>query len=333
MNDLALTFPGALQRTAEVLKRTSSVVAACHVSPDGDALGSMLGFLHLARANGIDVLASWPEPFAVAHHYRSVPGLSLATRSADFPVAPSCMLTFDCGSLGRLNELKLPALYAHQHGELIVLDHHATNDCYGTINAIDPGAAATAVVVRELARLLDWPLAEQAAWCLYVGLVTDTGRFQYESVTPAVFALAEELASFGVPVARLCRELFDEHRFNYLQMAAKALSRAELDTKLGLIATTISESDMREFGVDYDEAEGLIDWVRTAAEAEVACVLKECDGTMRVSLRSVHTVDVGVVAAALGGGGHRLAAGFSTTMSATETLAAVKRELARALAN
>jgi bifunctional oligoribonuclease and PAP phosphatase NrnA len=327
--NLELAYPKALQRVAEVLRTRSDAALACHVSPDGDALGSTLGFLHLAEQAGMSVTAGWPEPFAVAHHYRSVPGLDRAVSSAAFPAEPTCMVTFDCGSLGRLGELRSSAMYAREHGELIVLDHHRTNDCYGTINAINPSYAATAVVVRELARLLDWPLTNHAAWCLYVGLVTDTGRFQYASVTPEVFTLAEELTSFGLPVPRICRELFDEHRFSYLQLAAHALARAELDQTLGLVSSVVTEADFARFGVTYGEAEGLIDWVRTAAEADVACVLKESQGCVHVSLRSVDVFDVGSVAMALGGGGHRLAAGFSSTESASDVLRAVKREIAR----
>ncbi len=328
MTDLAAQFPLELTRAADVLRSASSVAVACHVAPDGDALGSTLGFAHLARAAGMDVVASWPEPFAVAHHYRSVPGLASAVSSNVFPASPSLMATFDCGSLGRLNELKTPAVFARDHGELIVFDHHRTNDCYGTINAIDPTGAATAVVVRDLATLMNWPLTREAACCLYVGLVTDTGRFQYESVTPRVFALAEELASFDLPVAQLNRELFDEHRFVYLQFAARALARAELDVDLDFISTTVSEAEFLDSGIGYEEAEGLIDWVRTAAEADVACVLKEWQGTVRVSLRSVSAVDVGAVATTLGGGGHRLASGFTSRASLADTLAAIKTELA-----
>ena len=139
------------------------------------------------------------------------------------------MLTFDCGSLNRLNELAKPATFARESGELIVIDHHTTNEYFGSINLIDSQAAATAVVVRELARRMDWALTREAAWCLYVALVADTGRFQYASTTASVFALAEELTSFDLPVSQISRELSEEHRFAYLQLAAKALGRAELD--------------------------------------------------------------------------------------------------------
>jgi bifunctional oligoribonuclease and PAP phosphatase NrnA len=330
---LAAVYSGELSKAADVVRSATdsgtAVALACHVSPDGDALGSLLGFAHLADAAGCATVSSWPNPFAVAHHYRSIPGLDRGVGSENFPQQPKVMMTFDCGSLGRLVELKPAAQHAAAHGQLVVLDHHVSNDAYGSINAISPTAAATAVVVRELARELGWELNYNAAWCLYVGLVTDTGKFQYQSVTPEVFALAEELSSFGLPLARISRELFDEHRFAYVRLAADALARAELDEDRQFVSTSVSLLDLERFGVGYEEAEGLIDWVRSTAEAEVACVLKEAPEGFRVSLRSVDRVDVGAIAAALGGGGHRLASGFTMRASVGEVRAAVLRELDR----
>jgi bifunctional oligoribonuclease and PAP phosphatase NrnA len=283
----------------------------CHVSPDGDALGSMLGLHHLALSQGVRSVASFPNPFVVAAHYRSVPGTDLLVSSAEFPAEPDLVVTFDCGSLGRLVELGGPASAAKDRGALIVLDHHATNDRYGSINVVQTKAAATAVVVRELARELGWPLTREAATCLYVGLVTDTGRFQFSSTNPSVFTLAAELMAFDIPVSRLNRELFDEHSYAYLQLASRVLGRAVLDADREMIYTNVSQADLTEFGVPYDEVEGLIEWIRSASEAEVAVIYKEATDGVRVSMRSLSKVDIGAVAVSLGGGGHVRAAGFT----------------------
>ncbi|MEJ7585751.1 MAG: DHH family phosphoesterase [Acidimicrobiales bacterium] len=126
-----------LDQAAAAIDAAPSLALACHHTPDGDALGSMLALHHLALAAGKQSVASWPEPFDVAAHYDFLPGLDLTTKPADFPRAPDLMVTFDCGSIDRLAELGEPARNAHQ---LIVVDHHSTNDGYGTINLIDPGA-------------------------------------------------------------------------------------------------------------------------------------------------------------------------------------------------
>src|SRR5438552_5522366 len=320
--------PGAvaeLDRAAGAIARARSVALACHEGPDGDALGSLLALHHLCRSQGKDSVASWPEPFEVASHYTFLPGLDSATKPEDFPAAPELMVTFDSGSLGRLAGL---AGAARAATELVVLDHHASNEHYGTINVVDPEAAATAVVVRRLAAQLGWPLTRDAAVCLYTGLVTDTGRFQYSNTTAEVFGLAEELAGFDLPIAGMSRQLFEEHRFAYLQLMASCLARAELDRDLRFVATWVTAEDLERYQVGLDETEGLIDLVRRAAEADVACVLKETQAGIRVSLRAVADIDVGSIAQGFGGGGHRFASGFTSVGTVPEVLARVRAALA-----
>src|SRR5205085_5264341 len=122
-----------LERAAAANVAADSVALACHIAPDGDALGSMLGMHHLCVAAGKPSIASWPSPVVVAPHYTYLPGLELATPPDKIPPAPDVMITFDCGSVARLGELGERARAA---GELIVLDHHLSNDRYGTINVI-----------------------------------------------------------------------------------------------------------------------------------------------------------------------------------------------------
>ena len=314
-----------LERAAEAIDGAPSLALACHAHPDGDALGSLLAMQHLADANGKASLCSWPEPFVVGPHYEFLPGVGRALPPTEFPEHPEVMVTFDSGSLERLGCLAAPARCADQ---LVVLDHHADNQRFGTINAILTDVAATAVVVRQLAHLLGWELTRDVALCLYVGLVTDTGRFQYPNTTRDVFRLAEELAQYDLPIAEVTRELFEKHRFAYVQLAAMVLSRAELDAERSFVAAWCTEGDLARYGVEFDETEGLIDLVRRTAEAEVSCVLKEAPGEgLRVSLRSVGDVDVGKVAQELGGGGHAFMAGFTSNRSIPDTLAAVRELL------
>jgi phosphoesterase RecJ-like protein len=304
-----------------VIRSAPTVALACHVSPDGDALGSMLGLHHVLRAAGISSIASFSEPFVVAPHYRELPGLELLTPPDQYPSEPQVMVTFDSGSLGRLGDLEAPAKAAD---ELIVVDHHISNQRYGTINVIDADAAASGVLVRRLIDMLGLPLTRDAAVCLYAALVCDTGRFQYESTTPEVFELARELTCFDVPIPELSRTLFEEHRFAYLQLLADALSRAQLVADKQFVWTCVTQADLEKHGVSFEEVEGLIDVVRRTREAEVACVLKEAaDGAWRVSLRSLGAVDVRHVAEAQGGGGHRFAAGFTSDEPADSVIAQI----------
>jgi phosphoesterase RecJ-like protein len=295
------------------------------VNPAGYALGSMIGLLHLLRAADRDVVASFPPPFTVAPHYRDLPGLDLLTKPADFPAEPDVMVTFDCGSFGRLGDLEPSAKAAR---ELVVLDHHVSNTRYGTINVIDPGAAASGVLVRRLVQVLGLPLTNDAAVALYAALVCDTGRFQYDTTTPSVFELACELVTFDVPVSRLSRQLFEEHRFAYLKLLGEALDDAQLDIDRRFVWTVVTQDMLTRHDVTLEEVEGLIDIVRRTSEAEVTCVLKEeADGSVRVSLRSLGDVDVRAIAADNGGGGHRYAAGFESTLDIPSVVANIRGAL------
>ena len=316
---------GELARAAAAVRAAGQVALACHVAPDGDALGSMLGLFHVLRGAGRDVVASFPSPFVVAPHYRELPGLDLLAKPEDFPSEPDVMVTFDCGSLGRLGELEGSARAAR---ELVVLDHHVSNTRYGTINVIDPDAAASGVLVRRLVAELDLPLNDPAAVALYAALVCDTGRFQYDTTSPHVFELARELVEFDVPVSRLSRQLFEEHRFAYLQLLAEALTSAELDVEHRFVWTAVTQDMLERHDVTLEEVEGLIDILRRTTEADVTCVLKEDENrSVRVSLRSLGDVDVRAIAADHGGGGHRFAAGFESTQPIPEVVASIRAAL------
>ncbi|HUF32673.1 MAG TPA: bifunctional oligoribonuclease/PAP phosphatase NrnA [Acidimicrobiales bacterium] len=310
------------ERAVALLEAAEVPALACHVHPDGDALGSLLAMHLLCESQGRRPVSSFPSPFSVAPHYRFLPGLDRLTPPGRFPADPDLLVTFDVGNVGRMGDLA-PSIAAAS--EVLVLDHHDDNTRFGSVNVVQTDAAATAVVVRRLASALGWPLTRDAALNLYVGLLTDTGRFQYPNTTPDVFVLAEELAEFDLPLADLTRELFEKHRFAYVRLAGLALARAQLDEGNHLVAAWLTAEELREHGVGFDETEGFIDLLRRTAEAEVVVALKEAPSEgLRVSLRSLGGVDVGEVATALGGGGHPFMAGFTTQSSISETLERVR---------
>lgn len=301
---------GEMARAVDAIRSASTLTLACHVHPDGDALGSMLAFHLLCRSNGVMSIASWPDPHVVAPHYRFLPGLDLTVPPSEVPAEPELMVTFDLGSRQRLGCLAANAAAARQ---VLVLDHHHDNHRFGTINVVWTEAAATAVVVRELARRLDWRLERDVACNLFVGLVTDTGRFRYPNTTPEVFELAAELTSYGIPIPRLIRDLFERHRLEFLRLQEDVLARALIDTERDAVFAWLTIEDLKRHGVEFDETEGLIDHICQVASASVACVAKEAPGEgVRVSLRSVGSVDVGAIATSFGGGGHWFMSGFTT---------------------
>lgn len=331
-----MTAPSSAEWTAvvEALRAADAVALACHVGPDGDALGSMLALGAALRTLGKDVVASWGgEPFAVPESYSFLPAVDLLVPPGEFPAAPALLVTFDTGSADRLGSLADRVDTAQC---CIVVDHHASNTRYGGLHLLDVGAAATAVLVAELVDRLGVPLTQEIAAPLYTGLVTDTGSFKYSATTPSVHELAGRLLATGIRHDLISRAIYDTAPFAYVRLLGAACSRARLEPDavggLGLVWTSVPADEMTGSGLGLADVEGVIDVLRVAREAEIAVVVKgdPVEGGWKVSTRSQGVVDVGAVCTALGGGGHRFAAGFSTDEGPEAVLERLRDALARA---
>ncbi|WP_327584543.1 DHH family phosphoesterase [Nonomuraea sp. NBC_00507] len=322
------TIPeSAWNRALHLIDQADEVALVCHVTPDGDALGSMLAVAFVLRSMGKRVAASFGDrPFEVPRLLRFLPGQEMLVPPEEFPAAPELVISFDSSTFERLGPLSDNTARAR---EVIVVDHHPSNAGFGTLALIDAKAAATAMLAEQLIYRLGGRLDRDIATCLYAGLVTDTGSFRHSSTTPAVHQMAARLVATGLRTDEIARELWDRSPFGYLKVLSAALDRVMLEG--GLVWTYVTRVDRAAYGLPYAELEGIIDIVRRTDEAEVAVVLKEDDqGAWQVSTRSKGTADVAAACAALGGGGHHNAAGYTSHATVEETMAAFKRELGMA---
>jgi len=317
-----------LERAAAILADAPRVAIACHVNPDPDAIGSMLGLGGALRTRGTEVLCSWAnDPMEPPAWLDLVGDPAPVVHPRDFPPTPEVMVTCDAASADRLGSL---IASADRAGEVIVIDHHVTNPGFGSVNVIDRHASSSAEVVFRLVERMGLPLSEGTAACLYAGIVTDTGRFQYEATTSETLRVAAALRDQGFDHARLAQALFEDGSYASLELLSVALDRAVLepDRGLGLVWTYLTQEDLARTGVSITETDDVIDVIRTAREADVACVLKQQrDGRFKVSLRSRGMTDVGAIAGAHGGGGHRLAAGYTSRLGVEGTIAAISSAL------
>ncbi|WIM95395.1 DHH family phosphoesterase [Actinoplanes oblitus] len=302
----------------------------CHVSPDGDALGSMLGFgLGLRRLGHSRVRATFPGEFSVPTPYAEMPGLELLVPEAEAYPAPALIMIFDVAAESRLGGLA--ALVAAAPVS-VVLDHHASNTGFGTIRLVDPRAAATSVLAEQLIGRLGVPLDAEIAECFYVALATDTGSFKFDATTVAVHELAARLIATGLRPGDISRRIFDTRPFGAMKLAGEVLGRAVLEPAAaggrGLVWTYATLADLDRHQQPPYVLDTLIDPVRSVAEADVTLLVKQvAAGEWAVSLRSKGAVDVSRLAISQGGGGHRLAAGFTGHGEAGDVVDTVRRLL------
>ncbi len=308
------------QQAVEEIGRAQRIGIVGHVRPDGDALGSMIALALAARSAGKEAVASFGEPFVLGEEFRFLDQTVLVPPS-EFPDDLNLAIVCDTGVLDRVGSVGSAIEGADR---VLVIDHHVTPGTIGDVHVVDPHAAATTQLVFELLQRLGWEITRPIAEALYVGLVTDTGRFQYSSTSPEVHRMAADLLAAGVEPAPIGRQLYEEAPFGYFTVVSRVLGRARLEEGAGLVWTTLLREDLQAAGIPWEAAEGLIDLVRLATEAGVACLLKETKpGVLKGSLRSRGDVDVAAIASAFGGGGHRNAAGFTSELGVDDTIARI----------
>ena len=307
----------------EALRTAESVAIACHVNPDGDALGSLfaasLGLQQLGKAT----FPSWGSiPAAIPFSYQFLPATGSVVQPPDIPEVDA-FLAVDCGAADRLGNLEPRALSTKT---VINVDHHPGNDNFGTYNLVVTHVSSTAELITRLLQDLNVEIDRDIATCLYTGLVTDTGRFQYSNSSPDTLRLAADLLALGVPATEIATEVFESSPFGYLKLVGRVLDRAVLFEDVRFVYSWLTLSDLAETGVAPDETDKLIDAVRSTRAADVAALFKEqSDGRFRVSMRSKGP-SVGALARMRGGGGHELAAGF-TADDVEQTVIALREGL------
>ncbi|MGB9358494.1 MAG: bifunctional oligoribonuclease/PAP phosphatase NrnA [Acidimicrobiia bacterium] len=302
------------------MNRANRIGVVGHVRPDGDAIGSMVAIALAARGEGKDAVASFGKPFVLGSEFRFL-DQSVLVPPEEFPTDLDLAIVCDTGVLDRVGSVGSAVSSARR---LLVIDHHLTPGTIGDVRVVDPEAAATTQLVFEFLDRLGWEITRPIAEALYTGLVTDTGRFQYSSTSPAVHRMAADLLDAGVEPAPIGQALYEETAFGYFAVVSRVLGSAQLDEEAGLVWALLRREDIADAGIAWEDADQLIDLVRLAREAGVACLLKEVQpGVLKGSLRSRGECDVARIAQSFGGGGHRNAAGFTSKLSVDDTIAQV----------
>lgn len=316
-----------LQQIATVLREASSVLLVAHVNPDADALGSTLATGIALESLGVPVAVTFPDdPFLVPSGLRFLPRQDLLTDPAT--AQGQVVMSMDASSRDRLGRVLSTAQAA---GTFIAVDHHASFEPFAQINLCDATQPATGMLALDLIDALGVALTADIATCLYAAISSDTGSFKYPATTPEAMRVAARLMETGIDFAAVSKALFDTRSREYIALQSEVMHDLAVQQVDGLtVAIATVPAPLRaRWEIPFTDVESLIDAVRTVAGVDVAVVLKEDDsGQWRVSSRSLGRADVGAVCTTLGGGGHRLAAGFTGSTDPEQTLAGFLQALA-----
>jgi phosphoesterase RecJ-like protein len=313
------------------LRRADKLLLTTHENPDGDALGSLLGMhLVLEKLGKDSMMFLAANQFPLPYEYQRM-DLHEVRHELPDDVNERTIVFLDCGNIDRT-----PVHFLHgRHLHVLNIDHHHDNTRFGTVNLVVPDASCAAEIVYDLAKELGVDITPDLAEALYIGLVTDTGKFMFENTTAKSHQMAAELIEAGVQAQEVHRMLYEELPESRLQLLARALNNVHRYDDGRLTLTHLTREHFSESGAMESDSEGIVDHMRQVEGTVMASLVRELldkEGMRKVSLRATDgRVDVSVIARGLGGGGHRQAAGFTTDIPFDTLVERLRAELAAQL--
>jgi phosphoesterase RecJ-like protein len=309
----------AIEGVANELRTRERFLLTAHEGPDGDALGSLLGMHHLLTQLGKDsVMFMAAKEFPLPIEYRFLP-LEEVFHEAPADMADRTVIFLDCGNIDRM-----PVDFLSSGENFTInVDHHHDNTLFGDVNLVDTTASCTAEIVYRLAILLGAEITPEIASALYVGVITDTGKFMYENTNAGTHRIAAELIDAGVAVDETYRRLYEHVPIEKLRLVSRALDGIQRHCDNRLVLAYVTAADYAASGAGEEMTEGIIDHLRSVEGCKVAALIRDQGdrgrAARKVSLRSSGgEVDVSAIARKHGGGGHKRAAGFSTDLELDE---------------
>lgn len=311
-----------MERTITQLKKSSRVLLATHIHPDGDAIGSLIGLGLALEAIKKDVLLYNASPLPAVYHF--LPSIHRIKHDPGEISGYDTAVILDCSDLQRIGETsaavnRIPAL--------INIDHHVTNTRFGNYQVIDSTASATAEIVYRLVTAMEIPITTAMAYAIYTGIMADTGSFRFSNTNPEAFKICHEMVELGADPHKVAHHVYETISLNRIKLLNMLFDTIELSENGKLSIMTLTQNMLHTTNTKIADINGLINYAKRIESVKVAALLYErADGTTKcihncpfhVSLRSDGSVDVSMIAASFGGGGHRNAAGFDILTSLPE---------------
>ena len=301
-----------INQIIDQLKKSRKVLVVSHANPDGDATGALLA-TGLAL-NAMQKQVCMYNQNAIPAVYRFLPSVQMIGQEVDAIETYDTILVLDCGSIERVGTLA-PKL--KQGRTVINIDHHVTNTNFGDLKWIDPKACATSEIIYRLIKKLDLKFDCPIATAIYTGILTDTGSFRFSSTNQQAFAICAEMIANGANPYEVAQHVYGHYSLGRIKLLNLALDSLEISPngKISIMALTQDMLDMTR--TQEEDIDGIINYARRIEDIKVAALIHEVAGNGRarrqyhVSLRSDGEINVALIAAQFGGGGHANAAGFS----------------------
>jgi bifunctional oligoribonuclease and PAP phosphatase NrnA len=311
----------SLREISAELRKSGPTLLTTHIMPDGDSIGSLLGLGLSLRAAGCDVTMFSADD--VPARYTFLEGSRQIKTQALPAAAYSRVVVLDCS-----DHLRIRPIWDKVKDKYIInIDHHPTNDLFGTMNYVDSAAGATGEIVYFLLQEMGLNLTPDVAAALYVAIATDTGSFKFENTTPRTHRISAALLEAGVKPQDISPQVFDLRSREAIFILRAALASLEFSQDGKVAWMVLNEEDMQESGAKDEHLEGAVNFAKNIEGVEVGLLFRaKDDGTVKVGLRS-HNMDVGSVAQSLGGGGHARAAGCSLEAGTQEAINMVMNAL------
>lgn len=311
-----------LEQMAGLVAGLDDFVVCGHVSPDGDCVGSTLALVHALRAVGKRACGLKVDPLPASFTF--LPGADELVLPADFEGECGCFFAVDVPNRERLGKV---AAALHDAAPVTMrIDHHEYHERVSDWSYTDPVAVSASTLVWEFAGYLGAQTPEVAE-CCYAGLVTDSGRFEFQNTDARAFRLAAEMIACGVNPAKVSAELYESDSYAALALEQRAFERLEVDEDLGWAVTYITKTDFEQLQAAKSDAEGIVNNLRRLKSVKVLCCLREIEDGIRLSFRSKSDINVRFVAMGFGGGGHDAASGATVHTSLDDARLLVKSAL------
>ncbi|MCM1003373.1 MAG: bifunctional oligoribonuclease/PAP phosphatase NrnA [Candidatus Gastranaerophilales bacterium] len=307
----------------DIIKSAKKILLLSHVNPDGDTLGSMCAMYSMIY-NRFKIKADMSVVSNIPFNYSFLPNINLAQRYYDQSLVYDLVITLDVAAIDRVRDAKI---FFDKAKCTVNIDHHKTNPGFGDYQIIEPDASSCGEVLFNYFKENNWEITKDAAECLYVAIMTDTGNFRFENTNSKVFRAVADLVEIGANPTVLYKKCYETKTKNLVMFQNYCVNKAEFLHDNKIAYTTVYKKDLEKFSAGDDYTDGIAETLRAIDTTEVAFVVKEVESKMtKVSMRS-KKIDVAQICSVFGGGGHTFAAGCTIKASVKDSIEKLLREI------